>query len=141
MAEYLQSKIFPVQTNRHYWSWLSQQPLVPNFFPSAYIPNNSQLFISYMEKKTLQNQQFNPSTKKKYSSDNTSYELITHDIPLWTEPNKNGFVPSLENRQSSIFSSCKIIKREVEHQNPNYKVMPNTELKHKKNIQSFVPRL
>lgn len=110
MAKHLQSKIFPIQTNRHYRSWFSEQPLVPNFLPCAYIIDNSKRFISCTKNISHQEKLYKSSTQK-YHTVVASLWTKDTNIPLWTEQNKNGFVPSLENRQRSIFSSCNMSQK------------------------------
>lgn len=56
---------------------------------------------------------FSPVSKNGTRHSIGSFELDTYlvlrkIIPFWTVQNKNGLVPSLENRQSSIFSSWTI---------------------------------
>lgn len=92
---HLQSQIFSISTDGHYASRLSQQPLIPNSFPITYIPNCSNWLLACFQK-------FKPFNRI-WELDN--YLVPKALIPFWTVQNKNGLVPSLENRQSSIFSS------------------------------------
>jgi hypothetical protein len=123
---YSQCQIFPVQANWKCGYRLPQKSFVPYSLPVTYVPYHSNNLVA------CTNNQYR-SNKIQAVHTCMKFDRIIESTPFATVQNRNGFMPSLEKRQHSIFSSCNAkgekgtaSKFQIsQHRNVNYRNHPS----------------